>query len=260
MKSKKKKKKFNLKGLLLIILAIYLLLMAFYYVFNFHISTIVIHGNDTISDNEIIKVGKLDKASLLKTSSALTEKRIKKIDFVKDVDVKKTITGKIIVDIEEAKVLFYNSSDDKYVLSNTKEIKNDKKYLGVATLNNYVPSDIYKSFIKELANVDYSVINMISEIEYSPDISEDVVIDDARFLLKMNDGNSVYVNVVNMDKLNKYQEAIVSVYEEGLGILYLDSNSSNTLFRTYDKINADEEVLEDANTEVEEGEEDELSQ
>ena len=90
---------------------------------------------------------------------------------------------------------------------------------------------------------------MVSEIEYDPDVKEDVVIDDERFFLKMNDGNSVYINTPNMNKLNKYKEAIASVYDQTPGILSLDSNSNNTLFKKYDKIEdipEEEQVVEES--------------
>ena len=47
---------------------------------------------------------------------------------------------------------------------------------------------------------------MISEIEYSVEKYNDRVVDEERFLLRMIDGNTIYVNLVNIEKLNKYQE------------------------------------------------------
>ncbi|UKI58407.1 MAG: hypothetical protein L6V81_03085 [Clostridium sp.] len=39
--------------------------------------------------------------------------------------------------------------------------------MGVPTLINYIPEDIEKNFVKKLSNVDESILDMISEIEYS---------------------------------------------------------------------------------------------
>ena len=52
---KKVKKKLNKKALLVILLTLYLFIMAFYYYFNLPIKSIVIKGNNTITDNNIIK-------------------------------------------------------------------------------------------------------------------------------------------------------------------------------------------------------------
>ena len=51
---KKVKKKLNKKALLVILLTLYLFIMAFYYCFNLPIKSIVIKGNNTITDNNII--------------------------------------------------------------------------------------------------------------------------------------------------------------------------------------------------------------
>ena len=48
------------------------------------------------------------------------------------------------------------------------------------------------------------MIEMISEIEYSPSKSGEIIIDDTRFLLRMNDGNQVYINLININFYNLY--------------------------------------------------------
>ena len=71
---------------------------------------------------------------------------------------------------------------------------------------------------------------MISEIEYDPDIVGTVTIDENRFLLRMNDGNKVYVNIYNMKKLNNYldiYDALLKNNSIKKGCLSLDSNSKN---------------------------------
>ena len=47
----------------------------------------------------------------------------------------------------------------------------------------------------------------------------------------MKDGNTVYVNLINIEKLNKYQEIYAVVNDKG--ILYLDSSSKNYIFKKY---------------------------
>ena len=78
---------------------------------------------------------------------------------------------------------------------------------------------------------------MIDKIEYNPDISEDVVIDKNRFLLTMNDGNLVYINTLNIKRLNDYisiYSSISSSLNNQKGILYLDSYlSENNLFTPF---------------------------
>ena len=248
---KRKKKRIKFKGLIFIILIIYLLIMAFYYVWNLPIKNIEVKGKKYTTESEIIKASTINKKTkLFKISSYRIKKGIKKLDYINSVKVSKDIFGKITIEVTEESILIYNMLDSNYILSNGKEVSLDEDIIGIPSLINYVPDDILTRFAKNFAKIDESVRAMVSEIEYNPDIKEEVTIDDERFFLKMNDGNAVYINIINMDKLNKYKEAIASVFDQTPGVLSLDSNSNNTLFITYDKIKANQETTEV----VEEGE------
>ena len=74
----------------------------------------------------------------------------------------------------------------------------------------------YDEFIKEMGNLDSSILNKISEIQFDPND-----VDDNRFLLTMSDGNYVYVNISTFYKLNKYVSIRESLPDKN-GILYLD--------------------------------------
>ena len=89
-------------------------------------------------------------------------------------------------------------------------------------------------FIKELERVSNENLMLISEIEYAPSRSGEIVIDDTRFLLRMNDGNEVYINLINIDRLNTYP-LIYSLFDEK-GILELDSDNERVVFRSYKSI------------------------
>ena len=97
-----------------------------------------------------------------------------------------------------------------------------------------MPDKIYKKLIKSLQKVDTNVIALISEIEYSPSKSNDEIIDDTRFILRMNDSNTVYANLLNIKNLNHYKE-IYSTLNNEKGNLYLDSsNEENFYFQKYE--------------------------
>ena len=160
------------------------------------------------------------------------------------------------IKVDEARVLFYNKNNDKIVLSNEKEIEFSQKYLGIPTLLNYVPSDIYKDFIKGLNYIDDDILRLISEIEYSPSkTAEGEVIDDNRFLLRMNDTNTVYMNTVNIKKINKYMEitsTIIATNSEKHGILYLDSSIEDRFsFESYESIARGEDAKKEAEKDAE---------
>lgn len=246
MAKKQVKKKLNLKGLFVVLLTLYLLIMLFYYVFTMPIKTIVINGNNVLTEEDIINAAEIsDYPSLFKTSYYSLKKKISSLDLVESVEIKKSLTGKLTINVVEEKVLFFNKSNDKYVLSNNKEIDMTKSLLGVPTLVNFTPSDIYENLIKRLSKIDSDVISCISEINYSPDIKNNITFDENRFLLRMNDGNSVYINIANFEKLNQYKKiwaAVQNTEETKMGVFYLDSSREDTiLFSTYEAIKNGEE-------------------
>lgn len=231
---KVKKRKLNIKGLILLLLVIYLVVILFYAFFTMPIKNIYIKNTSLLKDNEIIEVaGIKDYPSIFKVNTKNLIKSISTLDLVNSVSVEKKLNGKLIITIEEAKPLFYNRNTNKVVLSNKREVDNNSKYLGIPTLINYVPTDLLNDFIKAFSNIETDIIAMVNEIEYDPDISEEVVIDNNRFLLRMNDTNHVYVNVINMKRLNDYKNVLMTIKNQR-GTLYLDSyNSENSLFTAF---------------------------
>ena len=244
---KKVKRRINKKALIVIILILYLIIMIFYYVYKMPIKNIIINGNNLLNDSEIISsVGLNDYPNLFKVSTKKIEKKLEKLDLVINADVDKNLFGTIYIDIEEAQILFLNKTNNKLVLSNKKEIS-EISYSGIPTLINYVPSDIYTNLIEQMSKIDGEIIALISEIEYNPDVKEDITINDNRFILKMNDGNLVYIDIVNFTNLKMYKTIYSNL--ETSGIIHLDNvyaDADTIIFTPFDKIN--------------EGESDELSE
>ena len=237
---KKKKKKLNVKRLILLLLILYLIVMLCYAIISMPIKNIYIKNTKLLKDNEIIEIaGIKNYPGIFKISSKKMEDKIRTLDLVSGVKVKKSIWGKVIITIEEAKPLFYNRTVEKVVLSNKKEVSSSSKYLGIPTLVNRVPSDLLETFIKSFCNIETDIIGMINEIEYNPDIAGDIVIDSNRFLLRMNDSNIVYVNTLNMKRLNDYKQ-VMGTIGDARGTLYLDSyNSNNSLFTQFENQDTD---------------------
>ena len=229
-----KRKRLNWKALILLLLILYLIVMLFYTIFTMKIKNIYITGTSLLTDNEIIEAaGIKDYQAIFGTSTNKLKQRISKLELVEQVKIRKTLTGKLKIEITEATPLFYNRNTNKVVLSNTKEVESNAKYLGLPTLINYVPTDILNDFIESLKEIDLDIIKMINEIEYDPDISNDIVIDEYRFLLRMNDTNHVYVNIINMERLNDYEEIFATVGDVH-GTVYLDSyNANNIIFEAF---------------------------
>lgn len=228
-----KKRKLNWKRVLILLLILYLIAMLLYTFFTMPIKNIYIKGTNLLTDNDIIEVANLkDYPAIFKISKSKLKKEISSLELVEDVDIKKTITGKLTITITEARPLFFNRTTNKVVLSNNKEVENNN-YLGIPTLINRVPTDILNDFIIALKEIDPDIIKMINEIEYDPNISNDITIDEYRFLLRMNDTNHVYVNIINMERLNDYKSVFATIGDLR-GTVYLDSyNADNIIFEAF---------------------------
>lgn len=227
-KVKKKRKKLKVKGLIFILLLVYLIGSLIYYLFTLPIKSIEIKNNNLVKEGEILSALQIDEnMPLYKVNKNALKENLSSIDLINDIDIIKNINGSLIINIKENKVLFYNVLSKKYVLSNNKEIEGN--FIGIPTLVNFIPSEYLEKFILEFSKVEENVIGMISEIEYSPEKYNDTIIDSERYLLRMNDTNRIYINRVNVEKLNRYPE----VYEKvgSGGTLYLDSSSNNFIFK-----------------------------
>ena len=238
-KTKKvKRRKLNVKRFIIFLIIVFIIINVIYSILNIRIRQIEITGTNRLSDTEIIEVADLvDYPKLLLTPSYLIKNKIKTLPLVNDVKISKNLYGKLSIKVDEAKVLFLNRAENKYVLSNFKTIDNNN-YLGVPTLINYVPDEIYTKLVNGLKDIDENILEMISEIEYNPSKSlSKEIIDETRFLLRMNDQNTVYMNTINIAQLNKYIEissAIIASRGQEKGILYLDSSTSEDYyFKTY---------------------------
>jgi len=229
---KKTKRRINKFSLVVILLFVYLAFSLAYYLFTLPIKNIYISGNEYVSDATIIEEASIKNyPSIFKVSRRKVKKKLIKNPFINSVSIKKSVNGTIKIHIDESKPLFYNRNLNKTILLNGKKI--DGNYYYVPTLINIVPNDIYKDLVKAFNKVDYSIILQISEIEYKPDVINGKTIDSQRFILRMIDGNSVYINPVNIKRLNNYFDVYDRLPEGVKGILYLDSNSDNNMFKMY---------------------------
>lgn len=244
-KDNKKKKKIRFKGLLIVILFFYLILSCIYYLWSKPIKNINIEGNHYLKDNYIINYLDISDASIIKIKKKDIKNRLLELDLISEVKVDKNYFGTLNIKIVEEKALFYNWNTKKIVLTNGREIEKNTEYLGIPTLINYVKDNIYNELVKKLNLVNKEVLSLVSEIEYNPSIVNDKIVDEGRFLFRMNDGNQVFINTINIEKLNDYlntYEAIISIKGPVTGCLYLDSNSENNHFNNCEELELEGDI------------------
>lgn len=233
---KKKKKRLNKKRTLVFILFLYIICFFLYDLINTPIKHYEINGNNIVSDSEILKVSNLkDYPSIMKYTSNTIEKKIKNIELIDSVKVKKWFGHKVIINIKENKVLFYYKDINKIVLSNGNIIDNKYDIVGIPILVNEIDKDVYNSFISSYSKLNDNIIYEINNVEYYPQTSTDgSIISKDRFKIVMNDGNAVVANSKSVSVLNKYNDIYASLNDKK-GTINLDSNKlDNLVFIPYE--------------------------
>lgn len=211
---KKKKYKIKYQNLIICFFIVYLFFVLIINFFSQNISNIYIINNNFLSDQEIIELADIENyPNTFKNSSKKIKSKLEDDIYIKSVNVYKRNITEVYIEVEENRPLFYRESINKTILLDGKKV--DEK-LNVPILINYVPDTIYEKFVSKISNVDISILNHISEIEYNPN-----GVDDERFLLTMTDGNYVYLTLYKFDKINNYIDIIKNFDKKG--ILYLDS-------------------------------------
>lgn len=194
--------------------------LVIYHFLNVRLTNIYIQGNHYLSDQSIIEISSLQNyPKMIKINkNAIIANLTKQNEIIEANVIKKYST--IIIEVKEAKPLYYDLSSKQIILTNG---KTTNKSYNLPILVNYIPNTIIEEFHSLLATIDEEVFVRISEIKYAPNI------DMERFLLTMNDGNYVYINLNRFDLLDNYL-TIISNFKGKKGIIYLDSGSHFKLF------------------------------
>lgn len=213
---KKTKKKRKLKKIRFLFLLFFMVGISFAFIklFNVRIYSIKIKGNKILTDQEVIETAKLeDYPSFFETLSYTIKKRLLKNNYIESVKVTKGFLS-VNITIKEKKIL-YIDKETNYKYTYNSKFKDDKS-ICVPYLIGSVPEGKMKRFIKAMNKINSDMICQMSEIKYDPnDIDED------RYYVYMNDGNSVYLTVNKFDKINKYNTILEKIGKQN-GTLYLD--------------------------------------
>ena len=215
---KKKKRRVKLKNILIFFLILIGIISIFYYAIKMPIHNIYIENNEIVSDDEVIKLAKLENyPSFLLTKKSDMEKNIKKNQYIEDVKIQKKFGNIILISVKEYQAVTI-IKEKKLLLSNGLEIENTYDLSDIPVLVNEIEDKkVYRNFAKKLGLIKKDILRQISQIEYNP--SE---VDKERFLLYMSDGNIVYITLTKITKLNKYNQ-IKDKLEGKTGIIYLDA-------------------------------------
>lgn len=234
-KNKKKKRKINFKALFFLICPIIIIVIIVLHVANFRVQNIYVEGNNHLVDQKIIDISGLSNyPKVIKINKKSVKDNLLENEYIKDVNIKyKNFGREIIINVEENIPIIFYQYDETYILSDGSYVK-DKYSLPI--LINQTPDNILKNLVKKLSSIEKDALYRISEIRYYPSN-----VDDELFLLTMEDGNYVYINLYNINKLDNYLD-VVKAFDNKKGIIHFDSGNYLEVFN-----NLNEDKIDDKN-------------
>ena len=213
-----KKSNINFKKIIIVLAIILFVVLLIFYYRSINVKNIYVTGNKLVKESDILKeTNLLEYPKLYQVNENDIKESLKGNVLINNVKVTKKLSGKVIIEISENKVL-YQGPDNTYMLSNKKEVELETNLLGIPTLINNA-SNVEDKLIDKMLLIDDDILKHISEIEYKP-----ADLDKERFMFYMSDGNYVYITLNKITLINSYNE-IYPTLEGKKGILYLDSGN-----------------------------------
>ncbi len=214
MQKKKRKKRLRVGRLFLLLIIILAISFACYKFIDIPIRSIIIKGNEILTDEEIVEISDLDDyPSYFSVLSIVVKNKLMKNKYIENVKVSKGFLD-IKIQVKEKKILYIDSSTNEKVMMDS-SVK-DEKIVCVPYLKDMIPKEKKKRFLKSMNKIDKDILCQMSQIKYDPN-----EIDKDRYYVYMNDGNSVYLTVNKFDKINKYNTILENIGKQN-GTLYLD--------------------------------------
>ena len=217
-----KRKKIKFLNVFLMLLGVAVLSFAIYLYVQIPVKNILIFNNQYLNDDYIIRyAGLKNYPSYYSVHPTSMKKKLEKSPYIEKATVKRKFFHVIEIKVKESKPLYYRDSDKRVVFSDGTAYKQetDSFVFQIPRVLNYIPNDIYDSFLKGMDRVQKDTLSRISDISYDPN-----EIDKERFLLYMDDGNMVYLTLTKFQMIN-YYNTVLEQLENRKGILYLDNGN-----------------------------------
>lgn len=227
------KRRLKLKGVLFLLLLILGLFVAVKYLLKVNTGNVYVTGNSYVKDALIIKdAGFNEDIPFFSFNSSSVCSKVTSNPLIKSCKIKRRLDFKVEIEVEENIPVFFYSHENALMLSDGTRVYEANTY-GIPTLINYTPEKILLEFIDGLSSIKSDIIGSISEIEYSPTRGEDgKLIDEERFTMSMNDGNTVVINNKKISILNYYDKIYASLGDKK-GTYNFDCDFDNYLFTEY---------------------------
>ena len=242
MDSQKRKSIFK-RVLLIIFICLVLGVVAYFISDISNVKTIEVKGNIYIKDEDIIELSEIsnDSKYLLSIPSTI-ENKIVSHSLIKYCEVEKLEDCLIRINVVEKKIIgyAYENNENVLILDDDSRMPLDKSNLylieKVPLIEGFSKEDIVL-IIKELDDVDYKMINEISEIHFFPALKYQNV------EMIMRDGNYVFTSAYGLNLLNKYYDIDSSVSTQRNNCYYFEDISGNAYMSACPWEKVEEEIV-----------------
>ena len=194
---------------------------------NSNIKRIEVEGNLYLNDEDIISISKLDlKDKYLLTFPKTIEKKLNADSLIKASKVELIDDNTVLITVVEKKIIGYSYEqlDNVLILEDDSRVmlNRDNLYLiGKVPLILGFSKEELVILEKNMASLDYDMINEISEMHYYPDLKYQYV------EIIMRDGSYVFTSPFGLNILKKYYDIKSSYGSNENSCFYFEDISGN---------------------------------
>ena len=192
-----------------------------------NIYRISVDGNIYLKDEDIIVLSGLSTNNkYIFTNTKNVESKILANPIVSSCKVELSENRLVKIEVNEKKIIGYGQQEGKNLLfmadGSSIELNKENLYLiGYVPLIEGFTTDDIILIGKQLSDVDYKMINQISEMHYYPDLkfqNHEII---------MRDGNYIFTSVYGLNLLNKYYSMVSSFENNKQRCYYVEDISGN---------------------------------
>ncbi len=192
------------------------------------VETLSVEGNQEVTDQDLLSLSparpEMPVFITLLNKEELESHLESQHPQVKNVELSVESWNDLIFSIEEYQTVAYLVEDEQYYnVLETGEILEKPREISIGNhpiLHNFEESDVLDRLLDELADLDSTIQESISEIEYSPHDSNEY-----RVTLYMNDGYKVYASIPTFADQMRYYPAMREAIAGKPGVFHLESGA-----------------------------------
>ncbi|WP_048602580.1 cell division protein FtsQ/DivIB [Rubeoparvulum massiliense] len=203
------------------------------------IDTIRIVGNELLTDEEILSYAKLHPGiNFFELRTGEVIRLLEELDEVKEVQIKKSFPGKLLLQITEyERVALWKEDGKLYPLLGNgvilKSIDWTSRYVDRPLITTWSDTTLLPELGIKLDRLDEAILQSMSEVILVPTEKEP-----DRIHIYMRDGNETVTSLRYLEKMQRYLE-ITSVMGTEKGVIYL---LEAAWFQPYDLLNENKDL------------------